>query len=170
MNKATCIIVMGVSGSGKTTIGKYIAQKINAVFQDGDNLHPKNNIEKMSNGIPLDDKDREPWLEKIGKVAMNHLNNSQTIIIACSALKRIYRDQLRREIHPIKFLYLEGTYGQILKQISERKKHFMPASLLKTQFDILEKPSTGEHDVTTITIGNGEKERIDQKIKSPSFF
>ncbi|WP_447640511.1 MULTISPECIES: gluconokinase [Chitinophagaceae] len=160
MSQAKCIIVMGVSGSGKTTIGKFLAKKVHAVFVDGDDLHPTCNIQKMSQGIPLNDTDRLPWLHKVGEVAMQHIGQGQTIIIACSALKRAYRDLLRSAIHPIHFIYLDGSFEQILKQMSQRKGHFMPEVLLKSQLATLEIPTEEEKDVVSVKIGRGEKERV----------
>jgi len=161
MTQPICIVVMGVSGSGKTTIGKYIAKKTNSIFQDSDDLHPAANIEKMAHGIPLNDADREPWLKTIEKVAMSYIEKEQTIIIACSALKRRYRDTLRAAIHPIQFIYLDGTYEQILRQMQQRKGHFMPESLLKSQFETLEIPNTDdEPDVLSVKIGRKEKECV----------
>lgn len=155
-----CIIVMGVSGSGKTTIGKYIAKKIPAIFQDGDDLHPESNISKMSNGIPLNDTDRLPWLRKIGEVARQYLAEKQTIIIACSALKKKYRDLLREEIKPLRFIFLDGTYEQILQQVNQRKGHFMPEALLRSQFEALEIPGIEEVDVIRVPIGKGETDEV----------
>lgn len=160
MTGPICIVVMGVSGSGKTTIGKYIAQKTTTIFRDGDDLHPPANIQKMSEGIPLNDEDRRPWLQKIGEVAMSSIEQGQSIIIACSALKRKYRDLLRSEIAPIHFIYLDGSYEQILRQMSRREGHFMPESLLKSQFEALEIPAGDETDIVSVKIGNGEKEKI----------
>lgn len=160
MTETRCIVVMGVSGSGKTTIGKFIAKKIKAVFVDGDDLHPAANIQKMSQGIPLTDEDRQPWLQKVSETAMSYIGQGQTIIIACSALKKVYRDLLRSEIHPLQFIYLEGSYEMIFKQIDARKGHFMPESLLRSQFATLEAPGLDEDDVATVKIGRGEKERV----------
>lgn len=153
---------MGVTSSGKTTMGKSAAKILGCDFIDGDDLHPAANIEKMSKGIPLNDEDREPWLVKIGEKAMEYLQENKSIVIACSALKLKYRDILRREIAAIHFIYLKGSYGAILAQMQARKGHFMPESLLQSQFDTLEEPTAKETDVTILPIGKGEKERLEE--------
>ncbi|QES91023.1 gluconokinase [Rhizosphaericola mali] len=162
-----CYIIMGVSSSGKTTMGKYAAKILGCDFIDGDDLHPEANIEKMSAGIPLTDGDREPWFVIIGKEANDYLTKNKSIVIACSALKLKYREILRREISSIHFIYLKGSYGAILAQMQARKGHFMPESLLQSQFDILEEPTDQESDVTILPIGKGEKERLDNLFKLP---
>ncbi|WP_316851352.1 gluconokinase [Pedobacter agri] len=149
---ARFIILMGVSGSGKTVIGKALAPKLNAEFIDGDNLHSQRNVDKMAAGIPLTDEDRLDWLNLIAKVGHDHAAHGTTCIIACSALKKKYRDNLRSNNPTMKFIYLKGSYDLIYSRIAKRSHQYMPASLLKSQFDTLEEPQNDEHDVFVVSI------------------
>ena len=149
---ARFIILMGVSGSGKTVIGKALAPKLNAEFIDGDNLHSQRNVDKMAAGIPLTDEDRLDWLNLIAKVGHDHAAHGTTCIIACSALKKKYRDNLRSNNPSMKFIYLKGSYDLIYSRIAKRSHQYMPASLLKSQFDTLEEPQNDEHDVFVVSI------------------
>ncbi|MFP4299614.1 MAG: gluconokinase [Spirulinaceae cyanobacterium] len=134
------IILMGVSGSGKTTIGRLLAQKMEGVFQDADWFHPSRNIEKMSQGEPLTDRDREPWLDILGN-AIQHWNQEKIpYILACSALKQKYRDRLQQDNEGVTWVYLKGSKSLILQRTRERTDHFMPSSLLDSQFTTLEEP------------------------------
>lgn len=129
---------MGVSGSGKTTIGKLLSQTIFVPFFDADDYHSEENINKMKQGIPLNDHDRAGWLQKVNQLARAQLKN-EGCIIACSALKQHYREILSGEIkNEVVFIYLEGSFDLILNRLQRRKGHFMPASLLQSQFDTLE--------------------------------
>ena len=131
---------MGVSGSGKSTTGKLLSQELNIPFFDGDDFHPKENIEKMSSGQPLNDNDRQSWLEVLNGLAIKELKKSNCIIV-CSALKQQYREILSQHIETqTKWIYLSGSFDLISKRINDRKNHFMPLDLLKSQFDILEEP------------------------------
>ena len=131
---------MGVSGSGKSTIGKLLSQEFNIPFYDGDDFHPKENIEKMSSGRPLNDKDRQSWLEALNGLALKELKKSNCIIL-CSALKQKYREILIQNIETqSEWIYLSGSYDLISKRLNSRENHFMPSDLLKSQFDILEEP------------------------------
>lgn len=130
---------MGVSGCGKSTVGKLLATKLNIPFFDGDNYHPKANVQKMANGFPLNDTDRKGWLQKLNELAIAHKNEGA--VIACSALKEKYRTQLKQGlINQMVFVYLHGTFDQIYARLKARKDHYMPAKLLKSQFDTLEVP------------------------------
>jgi len=132
---------MGVSGCGKTTIGQLLAKEFNLPFFDGDDFHSKNNIKKMSEGKPLNDDDRKDWLQTLNKLAINEFQN-KGCVIACSALKESYRSILRTGLSSnVKWIYLSGTFDEIYTRVSERKKHFMPPKLLKSQFEILEAPT-----------------------------
>lgn len=133
---APLLVVMGVSGSGKSTVGAALAQRLGVPFEDADDLHPPANIAKMSAGIPLDDDDRHPWLETIGAWLAAH--DGQGGVVSCSALKRAYRDQLRAHAARAVFVHLHGTREVIARRQASRPGHFMPASLLDSQFDTLE--------------------------------
>ena len=152
MNKPHAIIVMGVSGCGKSSVGAKLAEALHLVFVEGDALHPAANVEKMSKGIPLTDEDRMPWLDLIGEDMQASLDKSEGIIVSCSALKRVYRDRLRAAVGGnLFFVYLEGSKALLTKRMGERKGHFMPVSLLESQLATLEVP-TGEPGVVTVDI------------------
>ncbi|MDO3434004.1 gluconokinase [Rhizobium sp. CBN3] len=152
INKPHAIIVMGVSGCGKSSVGEKLAEALHLPFVEGDALHPASNVEKMSKGIPLTDEDRMPWLHLIGKRMQASLEKGEGIIVSCSALKRIYRDRLRAAAGSnLFFVYLEGSKALLTKRMGERKGHFMPVSLLESQLATLEVP-TGEPGVVTVDI------------------
>ena len=132
------MVLMGVSGSGKTTIGELIAQRAAMVFLDGDDLHPPENKAKMASGQPLNDDDRRPWLTDVGNAAAELLNQGISIVVACSALKRKYRDWLREQIPTVVFIHLQGQEGSIAARIAGRTHEYMPASLLESQLTALE--------------------------------
>jgi gluconokinase len=142
---------MGVSGSGKTTVGEMLASEIKAKFIDGDDLHPRANILKMANGEALNDEDRAPWLERIRDALFSLQNKNEIGVIVCSALKKKYRKKIREGNENILFVYLEGTIETIISRISERSGHFMKANLVSSQFEALESP-VAEPDVLTINI------------------
>ncbi len=146
------IIVMGVSGSGKTTVGEAVARQIHAKFIDGDDLHPRANIQKMGSGQPLNDADRMPWLERPRDAAYSLSHKNETGIIVCSALKRCYRDRLREGNQGMVFLYLKGNFDVIMARLQARSGHFMPSDLLRSQFDALEEPGPDEPDVICVDI------------------
>lgn len=146
---ARIVVVMGVSSSGKTTIGELVAARIGAPFLDGDGFHPPANIEKMSAGIPLTDDDRWPWLEAMGKGMHEAAEREGVVVGACSALKRSYRDFLTKAAgEPVVFVYLAGSFETIEARIRARKHHFMPSSLLRSQFQTLEPPAADENAIT----------------------
>ncbi len=138
-SKKYIFFVMGVSGSGKTTIGKLLAEKLEISFFDGDSYHPDTNVQKMAHGHPLNDEDRKGWLERLNELAKEHEN--QGAVIACSALKSRYRKLLRQGIARIDFVYLQGSLELISKRLASRKGHFMPPELLRSQFEALEIPN-----------------------------
>lgn len=132
-------IVMGVSGCGKSTVGRMLAERLGARFVDGDDLHPKANIDKMASGKPLDDSDRAPWLDRIGAVLSEEARLWGGAVGACSALKRRYRDRLIAAAGaPIRFIHLTGDMTLIAERMGARGGHFMPTSLLESQFAALE--------------------------------
>ncbi|NNH56711.1 MULTISPECIES: gluconokinase [Rhizobium] len=152
MNRPHAIVVMGVSGCGKSSVGEKLAEALHLQFMEGDALHPAANVEKMSKGIPLTDDDRMPWLDRIGEEMTASLEKSEGIIVSCSALKRLYRDRLRAAAGGnLLFVYLEGSRALLMKRMGERKGHFMPVSLLDSQLATLEVP-TGEPGVVTVDI------------------
>ena len=131
------IVVMGVAGTGKTSIGKAVAEQLGAAFVEGDEFHPKANIEKMSSGIPLDDDDRRPWLETLAEKIRELDAAGERSVTACSALRRLYRDWLRQGHPDLFFVHLHTDYDVLLDRMQKRE-HFMPPSLLQSQFDTLE--------------------------------
>ncbi|QRM54301.1 gluconokinase [Sinorhizobium sp. BG8] len=146
------IVVMGVSGCGKTSVAEGIARSFGLRFVEGDQLHPARNVEKMSKGIPLTDEDRWPWLEVIGGEMSASRARGEGIVVSCSALKRVYRERLRSAAGGgLSFVYLKGSRELLLSRMSARKNHFMPASLLDSQLATLEDP-TGESGVVVVDI------------------
>ncbi|WP_237152900.1 gluconokinase [Oryzibacter oryziterrae] len=138
---------MGVSGCGKSTVGAALADSLGLVFTDGDRLHPEANIAKMSRGEALTDGDRWPWLTAVGET----LAGPEGGVIACSALRRAYRDLIRRTAGgPVHFLLLDGTPEEMTRRLGNRPGHFMPASLVASQFATLERPTGDEPDVLAV--------------------
>lgn len=130
------VVVMGVSAAGKSTVGKALASRLGIVYRDGDDFHSRANIEKMHSGVPLDDEDRRPWLDAIGRWLEAHADAGA--VIGCSALKRDYRDRLRTAAPGLCFLHLAGGVAELHRRVAARKHHFMPASLLDSQLATLE--------------------------------
>ena len=139
------IVVMGVSGSGKSTVGAALAQRLRVPFADADDFHPPASIAKMTAGVPLDDDDRHPWLETIGDWLAEHPAGG---VMSCSALKRTYRDQLRRHRPDVEFLHLSGSADVVARRQASRPGHFMPASLVASQFETLEPLEPDEPGIT----------------------
>ncbi|HWU76058.1 MAG TPA: gluconokinase [Rhodanobacter sp.] len=142
------VVVMGVSGSGKSTLGRALADALGCDFQEGDDLHPQANIDKMRAGQPLDDADRGPWLEHVGAWMADEWQARRAGVISCSALKRSYRDTLRRACRSVRFVFLQLPRSELLRRL-QRREHFMPASLLDSQLQVLEQPQD-EPDVLTV--------------------
>jgi gluconokinase len=142
------LIVMGVSGSGKSTVGGRLAERLGWRFEDGDRFHPPSNIAKMSAGQPLTDEDRRPWLQAIAQEIDRSCQAAQGVVIACSALKRAYRSILVHGRNDVCIVFLEGTQELILSRLALRKGHFMPSGLLTSQFRTLEPPGTSENPIT----------------------
>jgi gluconokinase len=137
---AMVVVVMGVSGVGKTTIGVQIAQALGGEFAEGDDFHPPANVEKMRSGMPLDDADRAPWLEILSRKIGAWLDQGVDGVLACSALKRTYRDVLRGGRAGVHFVYLRGEEALIRARLKHRQGHYMPPSLLASQIATLEEP------------------------------
>jgi gluconokinase len=133
------ILVMGVSGSGKTTIGRMLADALHCAFLEGDALHPAVNVEKMSDGIPLTDADRAPWLAAIHSRLIDASRHRQSLVVACSALRQSFRDVLGKGV-PIVWVYLRGSAALIESRLRQRTDHFMKPEMLSSQFDALEEP------------------------------
>ena len=143
---ASSIVVMGVSGSGKSTVGAALAQRLGVPFADADDFHPPANIAKMEAGTPLNDDDRYPWLEAIGGWLADHCGTGG--VMSCSALKRKYRDQLRKHCPQTEFVHLSGSPEVIAARQASRPGHFMPASLMASQFATLQPLEPDERGVT----------------------
>ncbi|OJY70730.1 MAG: gluconokinase [Rhizobium sp. 60-20] len=140
------MVVMGVSGCGKSSVGSALAACLGGIYVDGDDLHPAANVAKMSNGIPLTDADRWPWLDKIGHCLALA---DETVLIGCSALKRAYRDRIRDVVGAkVSFVHLAGARETILRRLQARRDHFMPPALLDSQFAALEPPGADEQAIT----------------------
>jgi gluconokinase len=154
------VIVLGVSGAGKTTIGKLLAEQLGWLFYEADDFHPRANIEKMRGGRPLTDEDRSPWLERLREQITRSLAANENAVLACSALKRAYRERLRVS-DDVKFVFLRGDYALIENQLRRRRGHFMDPSLLKSQFADLEEPASDE-DAITIELGRTPQELVEE--------
>lgn len=154
------VIVFGVSGAGKTTIGKLLAKRLGWRFLEADDFHPRANIEKMRSGRPLTDEDRWPWLERLREQISISLASKQDAVLACSALKRAYREHLRVS-GEVKFVFLRGDYALIAERLRHRRGHFMNPELLRSQFADLEEPKSDE-DVLTIGLGRTPHELVEE--------
>ena len=147
------IVVMGVSGSGKTAVGEALTARLGLTFADADDFHPAANVEKMRRGIPLTDQDRIPWIRALCRAVQEWSADRRDVVLACSALRKWYRDALRAAVGEggcIRFVYLKGGYEEIDRRLRHRVGHFMPESLLKSQFDTLEEPDASEALVVRI--------------------
>lgn len=144
----TAIVLMGVSGAGKSTIGVRLAQQLGRAFLEGDAFHPPANVEKMRQGVPLDDDDRRPWLAAIAVAIDAARREHRSVVVTCSALKRAYRTILSAGHDDVAFVYLKGDKDLIGERLGVRAGHFMPPELLDSQFATLEEPTSDEHAVT----------------------
>ena len=139
--KTRFVIVMGVAGSGKTTVGELLAQRLGWSFYDADAFHPAENIAKMANGTPLNDADRAPWLAALNALISTSLKEDRPGVLACSALKKSYRQQLLEGNEEVQIVYLKGSYDLIWSRISQRNDHYMKPQMLQSQFEALEEPA-----------------------------
>jgi carbohydrate kinase (thermoresistant glucokinase family) len=147
--RIAAVVVMGVSGAGKSTVGKLIAARLRCDFRDADSFHPAANIEKMSRGEPLTDEDRWPWLNAIAAWIAERRAAGETGVVTCSALKRAYRDIVtNKQSADVRLVYLKGDFDLIAARLRARKGHFMPPELLRSQFDALQEPAADEHAIT----------------------
>ena len=154
------VIVFGVSGAGKTTIGKLLAEQLGWQFYEADDFHPRANIEKMRGGRPLTDQDRLPWLERLREQIKRSITAKENAVLACSALKRAYRDRLRVS-DDVTFVFLRGDYAFVAEQLRHRRGHFMNPELLQSQFADLEQPGPDE-DVLTSELGRTPQELVEE--------
>jgi len=141
-------VVMGVSGCGKSTVARALAEAVGGVFLEGDDLHPAANKAKMAAGIPLADEDRWPWYDRIIQEVQSAAAGGRPVFLSCSALKKTYRDRLRAAFPEIRFVYLKGDFETIKTRMESRSGHFMPPALLQSQFDALEEP----HGAVTLDV------------------
>jgi len=138
------IVLMGVCGCGKTTVGKVLAERLGWEFVEGDSFHSQANIAKMSRGVALDDADRWPWLKTLADEITRRIDEQRPMVLACSALKQAYRDVLQVDGEQVRFVFLEGSRQLIAERLNRRQGHYMPASLLESQFTALEPPRDAE--------------------------
>lgn len=138
---------MGVSGSGKSTVGERLAHSLGVPFQEGDSLHPESNIEKMRSGVPLTDEDRYPWLDRVASWINGRADAAAGGVVSCSALKREYRDRIIDARKGVRLVYLSAREETIAQRLASRPDHFMPASLLRSQFEVLEPPTPEERPI-----------------------
>jgi gluconokinase len=159
IDRPQALILMGVSGSGKTSVGELLSQKLGWPFFDGDDFHPKENVAKMAAGIPLDDQDRIPWLVNLRDLIADHLAEGKSILLACSALKQTYRDLLLEGNPNTVFVHLKGEFGLIMSRMQARAGHYMKPEMLRSQFETLETPT----EALTVDIGQN-LDRITEEI------
>lgn len=139
----TVYVMIGVSGCGKTTVGMALAEKLGCPFYDGDDFHPPENVAKMASGRPLNDDDRFPWLARLHDLLAGHAAKGETAVLACSALKKKYREQLQVN-GQVQFIHLQGDFDLIWQRMQARQNHYMKAEMLQSQFDTLESPGADE--------------------------
>lgn len=144
IDKPVVLVLMGVSGCGKTTVAAILSGRLDWPFEEGDALHPQSNIDKMHAGHPLTDEDRAPWLAKVAHWVEDCLDAGENGLITCSALKRSYRDIINRRGHGVEFIYLAGSKETIATRLAARHGHFMPPTLLDSQFEALQEPTADE--------------------------
>ncbi|MFV1994948.1 MAG: gluconokinase [Verrucomicrobiales bacterium] len=148
------LVLMGVSGSGKTTLGQLLSERLGARFFDADDFHPPENVEKMRSGVALTDEDRVAWLSALSVLLREASARRQPTVLACSALRRGFRDALRKSAPSLRFLFLSGPRSLLAERLEGRVGHYMPGTLLETQLEALEPPTADESDVLTLEIGS----------------
>ena len=162
------LIVMGVSGCGKTPVAALLAGRLGWRFQEGDALHPPANVDKMRHGVPLNDADRLPWLDSIGALIDRWSAEGASGIITCSALKRAYRERIRAGRPAVEFIFLRGARELVSARLARRSGHYMPASLLASQFEALEEPGADE-PVIAVDIGRPPDQIVEAILSSSRF-
>lgn len=158
------IVIMGVSGCGKTTVAEELAKRLGWIFSDADRFHPAGNVEKMRSGTALTDDDRRPWLQAIAAEIDQQRTAQKPIVIACSALKRAYRTILIGERADVRLIYLKGSHDLIMQRLAPRKGHYFPATLLDSQFATLEEPDAAEHALV-VTIDKDVDAIVDEIVR-----
>jgi gluconokinase len=158
VRRPQALVIMGVSGSGKSTVGELLVKRLGWEMAEGDRLHPPQNVEKMRQGVALTDADRWPWLDKIGELLKAWAAEGRSGVVTCSALKRAYRERLLKARPDLRFVYLKGSTALIAERVAARRHEYMPASLLRSQFDALEEPLPGEPVITIDAGGTPEAE------------
>lgn len=162
------IVVMGVAGSGKSTVAERVAERLRWPFIEGDALHPAANVEKMRHGIPLDDADRMPWLEAIAQTIRRWRSEGRPGVIACSALRRVYRDIIADGHEDVCFVHLHGTRDLIAARLATRRGHFMPIGLLDSQLATLEEPAVPPERALSLDIEASPDELASEVVKAVS--
>ena len=163
-NRPMSVVVMGVSGSGKTTVGRLLAERLGWHYQEGDALHPPENVAKMSSGTPLTDADRIPWLHKIAERIDAWRGSGESGVVTCSALKRAYRDIIIGDRPDVGLVHLKGSRELIGQRLAARKGHFMPAALLDNQFATLQEPAAEERAIT-VDVGEAPAAIVDEIVR-----
>lgn len=164
LKEPAAVVVMGVSGAGKTSVGELLAKRLASTFIEGDRLHPAENVAKMAQGIPLTDEDRWPWLDLVGKELADAKGRGENVVVTCSALKKVYRDRLRQASGgTLYFVFLTGDPKVLEERMGARTGHFMPAALLQSQLATLENPQD-EAGVVTVDIDASLDAIVDKAI------
>jgi gluconokinase len=158
------IILMGVAGSGKTAVGSRVAKRLGWLFLDADDFHPPANVEKMKRGIPLDDNDRAPWLERMHSELRRQIDEGQSVLLACSALKDSYRQTLRDHLPEARFVFLDVDRSTLLERLQKRQAHFFPKELLDSQLATLQRP----HDAFVVDANRPIDEVVDSIVEAVS--
>jgi gluconokinase len=155
------VVLMGVSGSGKTTVGQLLAQRLGWSYLDADDYHPPSNVEKMRSGTPLTDADRWPWLDRMNGLLRERAAGGADVILGCSALRQVYRERLARELTDVRWVHLKGSFELIQSRLLARQHRYMPASLLQSQFATLEEPT----DALTVDIGDTAQAAVEAVVR-----
>jgi len=164
ITKPVIVVVMGVSGSGKTTVAALLSAALGYQFQEGDDLHPRENVDKMHAGTPLTDADRMPWLRKIAEQIDGWRMRDESGVVTCSALKRSYRTIILGDRSGVTLVFLKGSYDLIRRRLAARHEHFMPAALLDSQFAALQEP-TPDEDPITVDVGGKPLEIVAEIVR-----